>query len=178
MSCTYHTARLPCLLSGREPRLQSLLGRYIARRSRAASHTLDISKIQVSVLVMFADKPVSIHRCFAAVRCSGDGLSISEISHISSRKYSRNVRFSFIMGDNVAFGVEVHLSLEYRSVWFVSDCHEHAVRLETVFLSSLEISTPDPCNIAVSQYLVHDRIPDEFYLRILQGTVLHSLTRS
>src|SRR5947199_5081825 len=127
---------------------------------------------------MFADKPVSIHRCFAAVRCGGDGLSISEISHISSRKYSRNVRFSFIMGDNVAFGVEVHLSLEYRSVWFVSDCHEHAVRLENVFLSSLEVSTLDSCNIAVAHYLIHYRIPYEFYLRVLQRTLLHYLTRS
>src|SRR5947199_4887495 len=124
---------------------------------------------------MFANEPVSIHRCFAAVRCSGDGLSISEISHISSRKYSRNVRFSFIMGNNVAFGVEVHLSLEYRSVWFVSDCHEHAVRLENVFLSSLEVSTLDPCNIAVSQYLILYRIPDEFYIRVVEGTIFNYL---
>src|SRR6266571_174801 len=125
---------------------------------------------------MFADEPVSVDRCFATICRGGDGLSVSEISYISSRKYSRNVRFSFIMGNNVAFGVEVHLSLEHRSVWFVSDCHEHAVRLENVFLSSLEVSTLDPRNIAVSQYLIHYRIPDEFYLRVLQGTILHYLT--
>src|SRR5947199_10446972 len=127
---------------------------------------------------MFANEPVSIHRCFAAVRCSGAGLSISEISHISSRKDSRNVRFSLIMGNNVAFGVEVHLSLEYRSVWFVSNCHEHAVGLENVFLSSLEVSTLDPCNVAVPQYLIHYRIPSDFYLLVLQRPVFQSLTSS
>src|SRR6266849_5673117 len=116
---------------------------------------------------MFADEPVSIDRCFAAVCRGSDSLSISEISHISSRKYSGHVCFSFIPGNNVAFGIEINLSFEYRSVWVVSDCHEHAVGLEKLFLSGLEVPTPNSCNVAISQYLVHDRIPHEFYLRVL-----------
>src|SRR2546428_12171723 len=125
---------------------------------------------------MFADEPVGINRCFAAVCRGGDGLSVSEVSNISGCEYSGNVRFSFIPGDNVASGIEFHLSFEYRSVWVVSDCNEDAVCLENVFFSSFEVSTPDPCNIAVSQYLINDGIPDEFYLRVFQGTLLHYLT--
>src|SRR5712692_2263393 len=116
---------------------------------------------------MFVDEPVSVDRCFASVCRGGDSLSVSEISHISSRKYSGHVCFSFVAGNNVALGVEIDLSFEYRCVWVVSDCHEHAVGLEKLFLSGLEVSTLDPCNVVVSQYLVHDRIPDEFYLRVL-----------
>src|SRR3989441_13273753 len=116
---------------------------------------------------MFADEPVSIHRRFAAVSRGGDSLSISEISYISSREYSRYICFSFVTGDNVAFGVQIYLSLEYRSVRFVTDRHKHAVRLEKLFLSSLEVFTPNSRNVAVSQYFFHDRIPDEVYLRIL-----------
>src|SRR5437899_9781324 len=121
---------------------------------------------------MFADEPVSIHRCFAAVSRGGDSLSISEISHVSSREYSRYIRFGFITGDNVAFGVQIDLSLEYRSVRFVADRHKHAVRFEKLFLSSLEFLTPNSRNVAVSQYFFHNRIPDEFYLRIPLATLL------
>src|SRR5438128_10564029 len=99
---------------------------------------------------MFADEPVSVHRCFAAISSCGDSLSISEISHISSREYSRHICFSFMTCDNVTSRVEVHLSFEYRSVRFVADRHKHTIRLEKLFLSSLEVSTLDPSNIAVS----------------------------
>src|SRR6266568_5754304 len=95
---------------------------YRPTKSSCKSHFGHFKNLGLSP-VMFADEPVSVDRCFATICRGGDGLSVSEISYISSRKYSRNVRFSFIMGDNVAFGVEVHLSLEYCSVWFVSDCH-------------------------------------------------------
>src|SRR5713101_477143 len=115
---------------------------------------------------MFADEPVSVDRCFASVCCGSDSLSVSEISHISSGKYSGHVGFSFVTCNNVAFGVEIDLSFEYRSVWVVSDCHEHAVGLEKLFLSGLDVSTPDPCNVTISQYLVHDRVQHEFYLRV------------
>src|SRR5437899_7629181 len=116
---------------------------------------------------MFADEAVSIHRCFAAVSRGGDSLSISEISHVSSLEYSRYIHFSFVTGDNVASGVQIDLSLEYRSVRFVADRHKHAVRFEKLFLSSLEVFAPNSRNVAVSQYFFHDRIPDEVYLRIL-----------
>src|SRR2546425_8051831 len=116
---------------------------------------------------MFADESVSIHRCFAAISRGGDSLSIPETSYISRREYSRYICFSFVTGDNVAFGVQIDLSLEYRSVRFVADRHKHAVRLEKLFLSSLEVFTPNSRNVAVSQYFFHDRIPDEVYLRIL-----------
>src|SRR2546422_4539442 len=127
---------------------------------------------------MFADEPVSVHRCFAAVSSGSDSLSISEISYVSRREYSMYVCFSFVTGDNVASRVEVDLSLEYRGVRFVADRHKHAVRFEKLFLSSLEVFTPNSCNVAVSQYFFHDRIPDEVYLRVLQGTFLHYLTGS
>src|SRR5712664_4638960 len=106
---------------------------------------------------MFGDELVSVHRCFAAVGRRGDSLSISEISHISSREYSRHICLSFMMCDNVASRVEVHLSIEYRSVRFVADRHKNAVRLEKLFHSSLEISTLNPRNIVVSQYFFQDR---------------------
>src|SRR5207244_12824186 len=96
-----------------------------------------------------------------------DILSISEISYISRREYPWYICFSFVTGDNVAFGVEIYLSFEYRSVRFVADRHKHAVRFEKLFLSSLEVFTSYSRNVAVSQYFFHDRIPDEVYLRIL-----------
>src|SRR5205807_6729759 len=116
---------------------------------------------------MFADEPVSVHCCFAAVSRGGDSLSISEISYISSREYSRHICFSFMTCDNVTSRVEVDLSFEYRSVRFVADRHKHTICLEKLFLSSLQVSAPNSRHVAVSQYFFHDRIPDEFYLRIL-----------
>src|SRR6266568_2387078 len=116
---------------------------------------------------MFADEPVSVHRCLAAISRGGDSLSISEISYISSREYPWYICFSFFTGDNVAPGVQIDLSLEYRSVRFVADRHKYPVRLEKLFLSRLEVFTPNSRNVAVSQYFFHDRIPDEFYLRVL-----------
>src|SRR2546428_3326707 len=116
---------------------------------------------------MFAAEPASIHRFFAAISRGGDSMSIPEISNISRREYSRYVCFSFVAGDNVASGVQIDLSLEYRSVRFVADRHKHAVRFEKLFLSSLEVFAPNSRNVAVSQYFFHDRIPDEVYLRIL-----------
>src|SRR6266571_1079884 len=116
---------------------------------------------------MFADEPVSVHRCFAAISRGGDSLSIPEISYISSREYSRYICFGFVTADDVAFGVQIDLSVEYRSVRFVANCHKHAVRFEKLFLSSLEVSALNPRNVAVSQYFFHDRVPDEVYLRIL-----------
>src|SRR5207245_10598208 len=104
---------------------------------------------------MFADEPVSIHRCFAAVSRGGDSLSISEISHVSSREYSRYIRFGFITGDNVAFGVQIDLSLEYRSVRFVADSHKHAVRFDQLYLFILDIITPHSCYDYVSLLLLH-----------------------
>src|SRR5207245_8666070 len=127
---------------------------------------------------MFADEPVSIHRRSTAISSGGDSLSISEISYISSREYSRYVCFSFVTGDNVAFGVQIDLSLEYQSVRFVADRHKHAVRFEKLFLSSLEVFTLNSCNVAFFYFFFHDRIPDEVYLRILYGTFLHYLTGS
>src|SRR5437879_5844030 len=116
---------------------------------------------------MLADEPVSVHRCFATVRCCCDRLPIPEVSHVSCRKYSWHVRLGFLVCDDVAFGVEIYLSFKDRSVWFVADRHEHPVCLEKLFLSSLEVLAPDPRNVAISQNFFHDRIPDEAYLRVL-----------
>src|SRR2546428_12985827 len=99
---------------------------------------------------MFADEPVGINRCFAAVCRGGDGLSVSEVSNISGCEYSGNVRFSFIPGDNVASGIEFHLSFEYRSVWVESDGNDDAVCLENVFFSSFGVCTPDAWTIGGS----------------------------
>src|SRR5207245_8956821 len=133
---------------------------------------------QCSACRRFARSPLSIQRYFAAVSAGCNSLSISELSSVFVREYSRYVCFSFVTGDNVAFVVQIDLSLEYRSVRFVANCHKHPVRFEKLFLSSLEVFTPNSRNVAVSQYFFHDRIPDEVYLRILYGTFLHYLTGS
>src|SRR5260370_27756261 len=99
---------------------------------------------------MFADEPVSVHRCFAAVSCSCDRLSIPEISHVSCRKYSWHVRLGFLVGNDVAFGVEIYLPFEDRSVCLVADRDEHPVCLEHLFLSSLKRLSRNPSDIAVS----------------------------
>src|SRR6266704_1217531 len=83
---------------------------------------------------MFADEPVSVHRCLAAVGCSGDCLSIPEIPHVSGRKYSGHIRLGFLVGNDVAFGVEIYLPFEDRSVWFVAYSYKHPVFLVQLFL--------------------------------------------
>src|SRR5882762_7607479 len=127
---------------------------------------------------MLANESVSINCCLATVSRCGDSLSIPEISHISGREYSRNVRLSLIFGDYVALRVEIHLSLENGSVRFIANCYKHAVGLEDLFLTSLDVSTLDPGNVVVPQYFFHHGVPDEFYFRVLLGTVLHYLTGS
>src|SRR5712691_4367890 len=99
---------------------------------------------------MFADEPVSVHRCFAPVSCGCDRLSIPEISNVSCRKYSWHVRLGFHVGNDVAFGVEIYLSFEDRSVRFVADRDEHSVCLEQLFLSSLKVLARNPSDMAVS----------------------------
>src|SRR5260370_40157659 len=99
---------------------------------------------------MSADEPVSVHRCFAAVSRGCDRLSIPEIPNVSRRKYSWHVRLGFLVGNDVAFRVEIYLPFEDRSVWFVADRYKHPVCLEQLFLSSLKVPARNPSDIAVS----------------------------
>src|SRR5690348_5670790 len=122
---------------------------------------------------MFSDEPVRINSRLAAVCCRSNRLSISEISNVPRRKYPRHTRLGFLMGDNVSFGVEIYLSLENGRIRIVPDRHEYPVRLEKLFLSCLEVPAPNSINVVVPQNFFHDRIPDEFYLRVLERTVLH-----
>ena len=74
----------------------------------------------------------------------GDGLAVDVILHVAAREHTGHARPRTHVGDDVAVGVELELTLEERGVRGVADGDEHAVDGDVLPFAGLVVASDIP----------------------------------
>src|SRR6266849_4134143 len=108
--------------------------------------------------------------------CSGDGLAVAVVLHVTGNENTRNRREAAVPGEQVAVGIHFEFSLEDDGVRIVADCDEYTVKSNVVRFLGLLIAHTHSFHVALgSENLLHGERCDEFDFLVGLGAVDHDL---
>lgn len=81
-----------------------------------------------------------VHRSAAALSSGRDRLSILEVAYVATGKDAFHTGSCSLTSHNVAFLIQLNLTLENRRVGLVAYCDENSITVQDILLAGLDVS--------------------------------------
>src|SRR5229473_1523559 len=108
--------------------------------------------------------------------CSGDGLAVAVVLHVTGNENTGNRSEAAVPGEQVAVGIHFEFSLEDDGVRIVTDGNEYAIERNLMCFLVLLIAKTHALDVAFgSENLLQGERSDEFNFLVRPGTVDHDL---